>query len=284
MARIVEELRAADAANPCSPNHKIAVALDSLIKRKVVKQTVMTTVYGVTRFGAILQIQKQLKELPELPVEMHRPAAHYLSGCIFRSLELMFTATKEIQDWFSMCAVLISKVRKESVEWVTPLGLPIAQPYYKAQSKQQLVKLGTTTDISLLADLQIPNSMKQRNAFPPNYIHSLDACHMMLTSLHCQARGLAFASIHDCFWTHASTVDAMSMVCRDQFVSLHSEPLLDQLSAFLQQRYGYSYEEFARDGSSGDSARLRLNRLLEEVPQLGRFDIELVKKSHFFFS
>lgn len=28
--------------------------------------------------------------------------------------------------------------------------------------------------------------MKQRNAFPPNYIHSLDAAHMMLTALHCQ--------------------------------------------------------------------------------------------------
>ena len=29
-----------------------------------------------------------------------------------------------------------------------------------------------------------PNVMKQRNGFPPNFIHSLDSSHMMLTSLY----------------------------------------------------------------------------------------------------
>lgn len=38
-----------------------AIALENFIKRKVIKQTVMTTVYGVTKFGARLQIAKQLK-------------------------------------------------------------------------------------------------------------------------------------------------------------------------------------------------------------------------------
>jgi len=39
----------------------IAKYLDGFVRRKVIKQTVMTTVYGVTRFGARLQIAKQLK-------------------------------------------------------------------------------------------------------------------------------------------------------------------------------------------------------------------------------
>ena len=30
-----------------------------------------------------------------------------------------------------------------------------------------------------------PDTMKQKNAFPPNFIHSLDSTHMMLTALHC---------------------------------------------------------------------------------------------------
>lgn len=38
-----------------------AVLLENFVRRKVIKQTVMTTVYGVTRFGARLQIAKQLK-------------------------------------------------------------------------------------------------------------------------------------------------------------------------------------------------------------------------------
>lgn len=57
VAKIVEKLRAEDAEK----GNVVAQALDGFIKRKVIKQTVMTTVYGVTRYGARLQIAKQLK-------------------------------------------------------------------------------------------------------------------------------------------------------------------------------------------------------------------------------
>lgn len=57
----VEELRARDA----SRGLKIAQALEGFISRKVVKQTVMTVVYGVTRYGGRLQIEKRLKEIDE---------------------------------------------------------------------------------------------------------------------------------------------------------------------------------------------------------------------------
>lgn len=40
---------------------KIAQVLEGFVHRKVIKQTVMTTVYGVTRFGARHQIARQLK-------------------------------------------------------------------------------------------------------------------------------------------------------------------------------------------------------------------------------
>ena len=39
--------------------------------------------------------------------------------------------------------------------------------------------------------------MRQRTAFPPNYIHSLDSSHMMMTALACKRAGLNFAgSLH----------------------------------------------------------------------------------------
>lgn len=57
-----------------------------------------------------------------------------------------------------------------------------------------------------------PNVMKQKNAFPPNFIHSLDSSHMMLTSLHCERAGITFVSVHDCYWTHPSTVHIMNKV------------------------------------------------------------------------
>lgn len=46
----------------------------------------------------------------------------------------MFTSTREIQDWFTECAKLISQVGEQHVEWVTPLGLPVVQPYFKLKN------------------------------------------------------------------------------------------------------------------------------------------------------
>lgn len=58
-----------------------------------------------------------------------------------------------------------------------------------------------------------PNVMKQKNAFPPNFVHSLDSSHMMLTSMFCERAGITFVSVHDCYWTHPSTVHIMNKVC-----------------------------------------------------------------------
>lgn len=157
--------------------------------------------------------------------------------------------------------------------------------------------------------------IRQASAFPPNYIHSIDSSHMMLTALACQRNGapscppacwctsgyrshrqclvstpmfapcphvsscarlqpsclmlcvcagcrvqcmagvsgvpmrrmqqltrllyragLAFAGVHDSFWTHAGSVDDLNRLLREAFVELHSRPLLQELAAEMQAR------------------------------------------------
>jgi DNA-directed RNA polymerase len=83
---------------------------------------------------------------------------------------------------------------------------------------------------------------KQLQAFPPNFIHSLDATHMLLSALKCTEEGMTFASIHDSFWTHASDVDDMSRVLRDAFVTMHREDIVGRLRQEFQARYkGFMY-------------------------------------------
>ncbi|MBN3323041.1 RPOM protein, partial [Atractosteus spatula] len=267
VAQQVEEFRARDAQRGL----KIAQVLDGFISRKVVKQTVMTVVYGVTRYGGRLQIEKRLKEIENFPKEHVWDASHYLVHQVFTSLKEMFTGTREIQDWLTESARLIAK-SGSSVEWVTPLGLPIVQPYHRTKntviflylshrlsschfllipvfpcffspppqlrSNMQFLNIQVSHDSS-----ERPDTVKQKNAFPPNFIHSLDSTHMMLTALHCYSAGLTFVSVHDCFWTHAVTVDIMNKICREQFVTLHSQPILQELSTFLLQKYSSDLPE-----------------------------------------
>lgn len=58
------------------------------MKRKVIKQTVMTTVYGVTRYGAKLQIAKQLKDIDDFPKEYIWQASSYLTGIVTYSKQI----------------------------------------------------------------------------------------------------------------------------------------------------------------------------------------------------
>ncbi|XP_041982411.1 DNA-directed RNA polymerase, mitochondrial [Aricia agestis] len=271
VAALVETMRARDAAAGV-PQAKV---LEGFVRRKVIKQTVMTTVYGVTRFGARLQIAKQLKDISEFPKDQVWSCSQYLTAKTFDSLREMFTSTKLIQDWFTDCAKLISSVCGESVEWVTPLGLPVLQPYYRRASN-------TRTPLDLT---QRPCTMKQRNAFPPNFIHSLDSSHMMLTALACAAapRPLAFVSVHDCYWTHPDTVDVMNRICREQFVALHSQPILEDLSKFMVEKYSYPESEII-EYTTGVANKKRVNSVLQKVPEKGTFDIKSVLDSVYFFS
>uniref|UniRef100_A0A1A8G0N2 DNA-directed RNA polymerase n=2 Tax=Nothobranchius korthausae TaxID=1143690 RepID=A0A1A8G0N2_9TELE len=277
VAQQVEELRATDAEKGL----KVAQVLEGFINRKVVKQTVMTVVYGVTRYGGRLQIEKRLKEIDEFPKEYVWEASHYLVRLVFNALKEMFTGTREIQDWLTESARHISK-SGHTVEWVTPLGLPIIQPYHR--TRNQMVK-STMQDISLQIShdtTERPDTVKQKNAFPPNFIHSLDSTHMMLTSLHCYSAGLTFVSVHDCFWTHALTVDTMNKVCREQFVALHSQPILQDLSNFLLHKYCAGFPTEVKNKKYQGYRRLLL--LLANVPRTGDFDLQQVKESTYFFS
>ncbi|XP_067414975.1 DNA-directed RNA polymerase, mitochondrial [Emydura macquarii macquarii] len=277
VAQQVEKLRKQDAEQ----GSKVAQVLDGFITRKLVKQTVMTVVYGVTRFGGRLQIENRLKEIDGFPKEYVWEASHYLVRQVFNSLTGMFSGTREIQSWLTESAKFIAK-SGNTVEWVTPLGLPIVQPYHRVKHTMlktnfQSLSLHVSYDTN-----QKPDTLKQKNAFPPNFIHSLDSTHMMLTALHCYRRGLTFVSVHDCYWTHALTVEVMNQVCREQFVELHSQPILQDLSRFMLQKYCTDAPAEGRKGTS--HKHKELVEVLSRVPETGDFDLQKVKESTYFFS
>ncbi|KAI0316635.1 hypothetical protein OF83DRAFT_1125717 [Amylostereum chailletii] len=259
--RIAEDLEKGD---------RYAQMLNGKISRKVVKQTVMTTVYGVTFIGAREQIEKQLKDRGDVPYEECYLAAAYIAKKVLQCIGDLFKGANEIMTWLTTSARLIARsvpaerlnealkvekprgawkttknrktsnrVKKEqmtAVVWTTPLGLPIVQPYRKVQRKQIMTSVQSVyiTDPNIPAEV---NSQKQASAFPPNFIHSLDATHMLLTALECRTQGLHFASVHDSYWTHPCDIDQMSGIIRETFIALHSSDILSRLESEFRERY-----------------------------------------------
>lgn len=92
-----------DAAN----GMEIAQQLVGKVSRKVVKQTVMTLVYGVTFIGGRRQISGQLDDLG-LSSSVVWKGSSYLTRNVFASIREMFHAAKDIQVWCTTMYYAIS--------------------------------------------------------------------------------------------------------------------------------------------------------------------------------
>eukprot|EP00957_Ditylum_brightwellii_P191383 14571288-Ditylum_brightwellii.AAC.1 len=91
----------------------------------------------------------------------------------------LFTGARQTMDWLATCARLISQ-QGQPVAWLSPIGVPAVQPYRqnKPYTIYTLVQKVVLTNSS--ENLPIHKS-RQVSAFPPNYVHSLDSSHMLLT-------------------------------------------------------------------------------------------------------
>ena len=59
-------------------------------------------------------------------------AANYMARVTLSSLEELFSNAKEVMNWLSQCA-RISSAAGKPVAWITPLGLPVVQPYHSVK-------------------------------------------------------------------------------------------------------------------------------------------------------
>ncbi|KAH8678741.1 hypothetical protein BGZ60DRAFT_370335 [Tricladium varicosporioides] len=295
VAELVKESIKKDLAkkDPC------ALHLDGKITRKTVKQTVMTNVYGVTFIGAKEQVKKQLvaAQIPLSGNMTYAALAAYIATKIFDALANMFRGAHDIQYWFGECAnrittcltpEQISRLEAEfdkpavkeprqraaashrmematqfrsTVIWTTPLNMPVVQPYRQLKSKAVIT---TMQKISLSEpNRHLPVSKrKQLQGFPPNFVHSLDATHMLLSALKCDEQGLNFAAVHDSFWTHAADIEKMNLVLRDSFIKIHSEDVIGRLAAEFEARYrGCMYLAHVKKSSPAGKEILKWRRI-----------------------
>ena len=118
-------------------NAKLAMALAQHIDRKLVKQTVMTSVYGVTFIGARAQIYSRLREREAMEDNelLRYRVSNYAAKRTLDALNNMFLKRPR-------CHGMAHDLRHdrysagEPVRWTTPLGLPVVQPYHSQRTKR----------------------------------------------------------------------------------------------------------------------------------------------------
>lgn len=238
------------------PNPLAQLWLDYGISRKVVKRCVMTFPYSSEQFGfrqhLIEDLMKPMEDqvlgghLPSHPFgdDNGRAAATYLAAKIWTAVNEVVSKAAEGMRFLQKCAQVMAHEGKP-LQWTTPIGFPVLHKYEEWDVKRVAMFLhdravsireATSSDkvtergevlkkvVSNLRTKPKGRILKdrQKNAVAPNFIHSLDSSHLLLTTLDARAAGIDdFLLIHDSFSTYACDTRQYQGIITSAFVDMY---------------------------------------------------------------
>ncbi|MBY3320738.1 DNA-directed RNA polymerase [Rhizobium laguerreae] len=249
--------------------------------RKVTKRPVMTLAYGARRFGFVSQVDEDtIKDWrsgsPESypfisqgddgkPVDYGYKAAQYMGGLIWDSVGEVVVKARQAMDWLQAVSKVASN-EQLPINWTTPVGFLVQQAYRVPNTKRvdttfnsQRIRLTYQHGVGKI------DGRRQASGISPNWVHSLDAAHLMKTIGRCRREGIAsFSMIHDSYGTHAGNAWAMARYLREEFVQMYSQ--VDVLTRFKEELEAQTGEQ------------------LPDLPEKGNLDLQQVLESPFFFA
>jgi len=234
------------------------------VSRKAVKRAVMTTPYGVTeRTATEYIVDDYLRENlgPTFNPGEYRKAARLLMNAVWPAIGDVVVKGREAMDWLKKAArVIIKQDGVEAISWATPSGFPACQDYYEAEVHRVNTFLHGPVKIRVLSETDTPDANRHVNGLAPNFVHSLDAAHLHLTTAEATSKGItALAMIHDDYGTHAADAELLFEIIRRQFVAMY---LACDPAEQLYKKYP----------------------VIPAPPAKGNLDIMEVLESDFFFS
>ena len=244
------------------------------VSRKCTKRPCMVLPYGGRQYSFSDFVMDYIVEQKELG-NMHPfgdeafKASTYLAKVIWDSIGEVVHAATDAMGWLQRASRVASK-EGLPIRWDTPVGFPVLQAYKETKPYRIETKLlGSTFRPMLYKETGKIDKNRQANGISPNFVHSIDAAHMMLTIDVCvQCEIHTFAMVHDSYGTHAADAETLWWCLRKAFVEMYSQT--DVLEDFRTDLL----DILPRDKHDE----------IPPSPTKGNLDISLVEESEFFFN
>jgi DNA-directed RNA polymerase len=203
------------------------------VDRSVAKPNTMTVPYGVTKRGMSDQLLTLIAKgkVTIASDDLWGPCA-WLAEHMYDSINEVVISAELGKKFLREVGTAVAKSGKD-VTWESPLGFKVTQRYRKWKSKKVKTIYGGMTIYSMLnvAETKRVDTRRATNGTAPNFIHSLDAAHLMET-VNRLPEDTSICVIHDSFATHASDVTALRSTLKESFVSIYKDK--DLLKDFLE--------------------------------------------------
>lgn len=228
------------------------------IDRSIVKKPVMTTPYGVTPEG----IKRQMRVAARAH-DPSTPSLVYLRDKVIEALEEAMKGPTDVKDWLQKVAKEMTKEEKPII-WTTPVGFRVVQDYREPVFKRLVTQSYSVRYFLPVTGDRPVNTKKQELGIIANYVHSMDAAHLIKVVNALDAADVKhIAVVHDSYGVHASKVPLMNKIIRQQFLEIYRQPVLDRFIDEQMDRTGLDLPRFE---------------------DYGDLDIEGVLDSEYFFS
>lgn len=236
-----------------------------ILPRGVAKKPVMTLPYGSTQQSCRESIYKFILDEAKdyFPTEQRFKLSVFLTPILWASINEVVVAARKAMDWIQKCASIVAKSNRPLVWW-TPLGFPVYQDRKVSLSRQVETELAGRFQIRVAESTDRMDVAKNKLGSSPNFVHSMDACHLMLTINKALEYGVIdFACIHDDYGTHAADTDTLQQAIREAFFQIYSEN--DPL---------FEFKVLNEDNG---------NIILPDLPDRGKLDLKEILDSDYFF-
>jgi DNA-directed RNA polymerase len=274
---VVLKVAVADLEGKAKGGDTVAAQWLPVMARGVVKRPVMTLPYGATRQGFADQIVEDtirpIEKAGASPFGTGGPmAAQYLSHIVWASTGQVVVAARVAMDWLQSVAKVAAEANVP-LQWTTPTGFKVRQDYRDDKTREvELLTFGQRIRV-MVADGVEDRISKRRMAMAiaPNFVHSMDAGHMLRTVEFLTDRGrqdMHLSMVHDSYATHASDTEALAFALRQAFVEMYQERCW--LTSFRDEIISQLPETYAEK--------------VPEVPAQGDLDITDVLNSLYFFA
>jgi len=234
-----------------------ALALAYGVDRKMCKRNVMTYAYSSKKFGMAQQLQVDLmdpldQETLEGQHEQHpffpfatgskdypSPAARYLASHIFDCIEEVVELPGRAMKYLQKLARAMAHEGKP-LRWTTPVGIQWINRYHDPKLKRVEmwlhdggVRMRSTVSVAVGDENDI-NKDRAANGVAPNFVHALDAAHLLLVAIAAAREGIVqIATVHDSFGCLPSRARRFNQIIREQFAEMYETH--DVLAEVLQQ-------------------------------------------------
>lgn len=244
-----------------------AIWLDLGIDRSMVKRSTMTKVYNASNHSMTAYLKESaLEKGLDIPKKHLFKTCSFLASFVKKAIDIQLKGA-------SLTMKYLGEVAKASVKaecalrWYTPAGFPVKQQYMRNSAIKVKTKIDGVIRLRTLSrETDKINSRKQRNAFSPNLVHSIDAALMMKT-VNSMPEDTSFCMVHDSFATHAADSGLLATTIRNSYYETFKDPVLadiiDNIKANLPK-------ENIED--------------VPDLPEMGLLDIEDILKSSYMFS